>query len=71
MTRIIIIATLLVILWSLGTALFHMSSKKGDPRKMARALTIRIALSAGLFLFILLAYALGWIDPPDTSFLQH
>jgi len=70
MFRFIIIATLVFILWSLGTALYHMSSKKGDPKKMARALTIRIALSVALFLFIILSYAMGWIEPPDTSFLQ-
>jgi hypothetical protein len=30
---------------------------------MARALMWRVILSIGLFLFILLAWALGWIQP--------
>jgi hypothetical protein len=30
---------------------------------MARALTVRIGLSVLLFLFILLSYKLGWIQP--------
>jgi hypothetical protein len=30
---------------------------------MARALALRVALSVGLFLAILVAYQLGWIQP--------
>jgi hypothetical protein len=30
---------------------------------MARALAIRVALSVTLFLLILFAYAMGWIQP--------
>jgi hypothetical protein len=30
---------------------------------MARALTVRVALSVALFLFILLAWHFGWIEP--------
>lgn len=31
--------------------------------RMMRALALRVALSVGLFLLILLAFALGWIQP--------
>jgi hypothetical protein len=38
---------------------------QGQQRKkdMARALAVRVALSVALFLCILLAYKLGWIQP--------
>lgn len=54
------------ILASLGWALFHMlrggegRSKSGG---MARALTVRIGLSVILFLCILVAWKLGYIQP--------
>ena len=42
--------------------------KKGDPDKprgnqMARALALRVALSVALFLFILLSWYMGWVQP--------
>jgi hypothetical protein len=36
--------------------------RSGEGRMM-RALALRVALSVGLFLLILLAFALGWIQP--------
>jgi hypothetical protein len=35
---------------------------EGDKR-MARALAVRVGVSVALFLFILLAWKLGWITP--------
>jgi hypothetical protein len=32
-------------------------------KKMARALAVRVALSVALFLFILLSWYMGWIEP--------
>jgi hypothetical protein len=44
-----------------------MLRKPGDAERrdarMARALAVRVALSVALFLFILLAWKLGWISP--------
>lgn len=40
--------------------------REEDPQRrgrMARALTVRIGLSVALFVFILVAYKLGWIQP--------
>lgn len=39
--------------------------RDGAPKtnRMVNALALRVALSVGLFLFILLAYHLGWIEP--------
>ncbi|WP_294636825.1 DUF2909 domain-containing protein [uncultured Aquabacterium sp.] len=39
--------------------------RDGQPKtnRMVRALALRVALSVALFLFILISYKLGWIQP--------
>jgi hypothetical protein len=61
--KILIIVTLFAIVFSLGSALFHLSRGKGDSRKMARMLTIRIGLSVALFILLMLAWYNGLITP--------
>jgi hypothetical protein len=61
--KILIIITLFAIIFSLGSALFHLSRGKGDSKKMARALTIRVGLSVALFILLMLAYYNGLITP--------
>ncbi|MCK6432152.1 MAG: DUF2909 domain-containing protein [Burkholderiaceae bacterium] len=60
-----IVATLLLIVAALGVAGARMLRHRegDDPRRMARALALRVGLSIALFLFILLAWRLGWIQP--------
>jgi len=60
--RILVFCAMIAILVSLGTALFHLSRGDSD-RKMARALTIRIALSLALFALLMLAWWAGIIKP--------
>ncbi len=61
--RVLIIGVLVGIVASLGSALFHLSRKTGDSRKLARDLTIRVALSVGLFILLLIAWHMGLIEP--------
>ncbi|MBM4213429.1 MAG: twin transmembrane helix small protein [Gammaproteobacteria bacterium] len=61
--RIIVGLVMLGIVFSLGSALFHLMTDKGDSKKMVRALTLRVALSAGLFLALMAAWAAGLIQP--------
>jgi hypothetical protein len=61
--RVIVILVLLAIVWSLGTALFHLSRPGGDSKKMVRALTLRVGLSLFLFLLLMLAWRAGLIEP--------
>jgi len=66
--KYLIIAILVLIVASLGKALYHLSSSRPeDSRKMVRALTWRIGLSLGLFVLLILAYYLGWITPPHAG----
>lgn len=59
----LIVIVLVAIVISLGSALFHLSSGKGDSKKMLRSLTVRIGLSVALFVLILLASKFGLITP--------
>jgi cytochrome bd-type quinol oxidase subunit 2 len=61
--RIAVVAVLIAIVVSLGSALFHLVNDKGDSKKMVRALTVRIALSVALFVLIMLGWYLGFITP--------
>jgi Na+-driven multidrug efflux pump len=61
--RYVVIAMLLLIMASLGSALYYMMRGRDDPKKMARALTIRVALSVALFLLLILGYFLGLWQP--------
>ena len=62
--KYVVVILLVLILISLGSALFHLSSTKQDAApKMVKALAWRIGLSVALFLFLILAYYQGWIDP--------
>jgi len=61
--KVVILFALIGILGALAAAGFFMLKNKRGPRNMARALTVRIGVSVALFLFILLSYYLGWIQP--------
>ena len=63
MAKLLILACFIAIVLSLGSALLHLVRGKGDSKKMARALTIRVGLSILLFVLLLLAWSLGWIQP--------
>jgi len=61
--RLLIVACLLAIVLSLGSALVHLVRDKGESQKMARALTVRVVLSVLLFALLMVAWWLGWIQP--------
>jgi hypothetical protein len=62
-TRLLVVAVLIGIIASLGSALFQLTRSGNDPAKMVRALTIRVGLSVALFLVLLIAWRLGYIQP--------
>ncbi len=61
MGRLIVIVVLIAILASLGSALVAILRGRSGPT--LQALTLRIALSIGLFVFLMIAYATGLISP--------
>lgn len=61
--KAIILLILLIIVVSLGSALYYLLKDPNRSERTVKALTVRIALSIGLFLLLLLAYATGIIQP--------
>lgn len=61
--RYVVVAVLVLILASLGSALFYMMRERHDPKKMARALAVRVGLSVGLFLLLMAGWFLGLWRP--------
>lgn len=53
----------ILILASLGSALFFLMRDKGRSNRTVNALAMRVGLSIVLFLCLLVAYRLGWIAP--------
>jgi hypothetical protein len=60
--RIIVILAFIGILGSLASALFYLMRDKGGSSKTVNSLTLRIGLSVALFLFLLFAHWMGWIE---------
>ena len=58
----IIPIALLMIVASLGSALYYMMKDKGSSSRMVHSLMLRITLSIMLFLGILIAHYLGYIE---------
>lgn len=69
MKTILVVAAFVAILGSLGAALYFMMRPSHDaegnarPRRMARALAFRVGFSILLFLCVLLAWKLGYLQP--------
>ena len=61
--KIFIIILLIIVLVSLGSALYHLVNNKGNSDKLIKSLTWRIGLSAGIFILLLIGQGLGLIQP--------
>lgn len=61
--KILVVATLLAILVSLGSALYFLVRDTDESRRVMRALTVRIWLSVALFVLLLIGYFAGVIVP--------
>lgn len=63
--KIIFIVIFIIIIISLGSALFHLVNNKEQQQseKTVKALTFRIGLSVVLFIMLYFAYATGFVKP--------
>jgi hypothetical protein len=59
---------LIAILASLGSALVFLIRDGSKTRRTLHALTVRIALSVALFLFLMFGYWMGWFVPNQRPF---
>jgi hypothetical protein len=62
---LLVLGALAAIVFSLGSGLFHLARGGGeeDSRKLARALTWRIAISLAVFALLMIAWYFGLISP--------
>jgi membrane protein required for beta-lactamase induction len=81
--KLVIVLALLSVFSALACAVYFMLGRGADAdtaqedagpperaKKMARALAWRVGLSIALVLLLLIAYALGWIEP-HTAPIGH
>jgi hypothetical protein len=61
--KIFVPIAFVLIIASLGLALFFLMRDKGKSNRTVQALAMRVGLSISLFLIVLVAYKLGWIKP--------
>ena len=74
MIKIFIIAVFLVIIFSLGSALYHLVKHKednGPSEKIVKALTVRISLSLLLFVIVYILIATGIFQPQGIGSKIH
>ena len=58
----IILIAFAIIIGSLAAAGIFLVRDKGKSRSVVHALTVRIGMSVALFVVILVAYKMGWIE---------
>lgn len=61
--RILIVILLLAIVFSLARGLFFLTRGEHDSKRLANALTWRVALTAALLASLVIAAMMGWIEP--------
>jgi hypothetical protein len=54
---------LVLIVASMGSALWYLLTDRTGSGRMVKALAIRVGLSVALFLFLMLGYYFGWFVP--------
>lgn len=61
--KVVIVAALLAIVFSLGVALWRLISDRGNSERAVKALTFRIGLSIALFVLLVLGMLTGVVVP--------
>ena len=67
LAKIIIFIAMLIILASLASGLVFLVKDQNNSKRTVKALSWRIGISLTLFIFLFLAYSLGWISPHAIS----
>lgn len=62
-TKIIVLVAMLLIVYSLGSGMYYLMADKSGSLGIAKALSWRVALSLALFVFLLLGYHFGLLQP--------
>jgi hypothetical protein len=59
--RYLVIAILVLIVASLGSALVFLVRDRSDSKRTVKALALRVGLSVGLFLFLMAGFYFGFL----------
>lgn len=60
--KIFVLFILLIIIGSLGSAMFYLMKDHGDSKRVVKALSIRVGLSMFAFFVLMGAYYFGFIE---------
>ncbi|UUZ50528.1 twin transmembrane helix small protein [Massilia sp. B-10] len=65
--KILVALAFVLIIGSLASALFFLMRDKGKSNRTVHALALRVGLSISLFLLLLAAHYMGWIQPTGIN----
>lgn len=68
MIKILVAVAFLLIIGSLASALVFLMRDKGKSNRTVHALALRVGFSILLFIFLLVAHQLGWIQPTGIMY---
>ncbi|MGV8711022.1 MAG: twin transmembrane helix small protein [Nitrosomonas sp.] len=57
-----------IIVYSLGSALYYMFKDKGNSTRMVKSLSIRVGLSLFLFIVMMIAARLDMLSSPEFTY---
>lgn len=66
--KLIVAIAFILIIASLGSALVFLMRDKGRSNRTVHALALRVGFSVLLFVLILVAHRLGWIQPTGIMY---
>lgn len=66
--KILVAIGFILILGSLGSALVFLMRDKGRSNRTVHALALRVGFSVLLFILLLVAYQMGWIQPTGIMY---
>ena len=66
--KILVVIAFILIIGSLASALVFLMCDKGRSNRTVQALAFRVGFSILLFVLILVAHRLGWIQPTGIAY---
>ena len=71
LSKILIVAALLAILYSLGSSFYFLLRDKGEGTRTVRRLSWRVGMSVLLLVLIYAAMAAGWLQPGSPGPIRY
>lgn len=71
LSKVLIIAAFLTILYTLASSFYFLVKDAGEGDRTVQRLSWRVGLSIGLVFMLWLAFQLGWIEPQGVNPVQY